>query len=154
MLLDDAVGDGETEPGAGSHLLGGEERIEDALLQPLVDARAGVADEQIDHAFPDRGLDVDELPRRVRQGVARVGQEVDDHLLELDRVADDHRIFRAEIQLHLDLAQAELLVEQREGAPNHAVDPHRLAADRRRPPKGAEVRDDRGGPAHLLQRMA
>src|SRR5205814_422600 len=48
----------------------------------------------------------------------------------------------------------ELLVEQREGASHHAVDPYRLGADRRHPTEGAEVRDDRRGPAHLPQRVA
>src|ERR1700722_7283040 len=45
-LLDDAVDDGQPEPGALALLFGGEERLEQLRARLRVDTRAGVADAQ------------------------------------------------------------------------------------------------------------
>src|SRR5690606_4024144 len=42
VLVDDAVGDRQAQPGAAADRLGGEERVEDALLQVGRDAAAAV----------------------------------------------------------------------------------------------------------------
>src|SRR5919201_5325210 len=74
VLLDDAVGDGEAEPGPGPHVLGREEGIEDALLEPFRNAGAGVTHGHAHVAPVDRAANGDELTPRVRHGVTRVGQ--------------------------------------------------------------------------------
>ena len=123
MLADDAVRDGETKTGTGVHVLGGEERVEDALLQSPRDARSRIVEPELHHAFPDAGVDVDELGGGIGQRVTGVGQEVDEDLLQLDGIAEDERIFGAQVQPHVDLAEVELLLQEREGASDDVVDP-------------------------------
>src|SRR5437870_6132338 len=142
VLADDAVSDGETESGTGAHVLGGEEGVEDALLRSLRYAGPGVAEPEPHHALPDDGVDVDELGGGIRQRVTGVGQEVDEDLLQLDGVAEDEGIFGAEVQPHVDLAEVELLFQEREGTSDDVVDPKRLPADGGRPAERANVRDD------------
>jgi hypothetical protein len=94
VLLDDAVGDGEAEPGPDPHVLGREERIEDALLESFRDAGAGITHGHAHVAHLDGTANGDELTRRVRHGVTRVGQQVDEDLLELDGVGAERHLLR------------------------------------------------------------
>ena len=136
------------------HLLRREEGVEDPLLEPLRDAGARIGTRQVDGPLPDGAGDMHDLARRLRHRVPSVRQQVDQHLLQLDGVADHHRLRRAQVQLDLDLVEAELLVHEREGLLDHLVHRHRLAAHRRHAPERAQVRDDLGGLAHLLHGVA
>ena len=56
---------------------------------------------------------------------------------------------RAHVQFDLDLAEPELLLHERQRAPDHLIHGDQLTADRRHAPEGAKVRDDFGGLADL-----
>src|SRR5207245_6638124 len=47
MIFDDPVGNGEAQPRPVPDFLGREERVEDPLLQPLRDPRAGVGEREV-----------------------------------------------------------------------------------------------------------
>src|SRR5688500_9209010 len=83
VLPDDALRDGAPHAGAVVAGLRGEERLEDALADRVGDARAvvlaGDLDETILPARPDGPAPV---RRRRRRRLARVDEEVDDHLLD------------------------------------------------------------------------
>src|ERR671915_397611 len=112
VLLDDPVSNGQTEAGAFSHVLGGEEWIEDASLKAGRNSVPGIDECDLQYGDADRSRNANHLPRRVEYRVARVGQQVDEHLLELDGIADDHGLFRAEFERHFDLMQAQLLLHK------------------------------------------
>jgi len=65
--------------------------------------------------------------RRVDDRVPGVGEQVDEHLLELDRAAHDHRPLGTQPQLDRDLPQSQLLPDQGQGPLDHRVDGHQLA---------------------------
>ena len=101
-LLDDAVDGGESEPGPAPHFLRGEERFEDVRAHVGRHAGAGVAHLER-HVVARRHRKVSRRERRVRvevagddaefaavgHGIAGVGGEIDQDLLELRRVRDD-----------------------------------------------------------------
>src|SRR5262245_18036587 len=100
VLLDDLVADGEPEPGALAHVLGGEERIEDARQHVGGNAMAVVGDVDRHAAIvAQRGTDAD-LAARLGRRLRRVHQQVGDHLVDLRRRAGDARDV-AEGLLHL-----------------------------------------------------
>src|SRR5260370_13418093 len=154
MLLDDALGDREAEVGAFSDFLGGEEGIENALFQSRRNAWTRVGEAQLYGVVQQLARDLDTPGRHGRQRVARVGQQIDKHLFELNGVADDPgpRLGLWQAQDHLDLAQTELLAHERQRAPNGLGDVYRLATDRRGTAEHAQMRDDLAGFVHLLHR--
>ena len=93
-----------------------------------------VGEDDLDAVALERGADPD--PLRVAgdllERVAGVRQQVDEDLLELDRVAEHDQLLGAEVELDLDRAQAELLLHQRQRALDHLVDVHALERDRTR----------------------
>ena len=100
-LLDGAVDGGKAEAAALARRLGGEERLEEPRARLVVHADAGVADRQHHvgpglHAHVLAGrlvqIDIGGLDHQLaaaRHGVARIGRQVDDHLLHLRRVGFD-----------------------------------------------------------------
>src|SRR5690349_10189542 len=103
MLLDDAVGDRETEPCATPDALGREEWIVNLgdVFRRDADARVGDFDQQ--RAVIGRGgLQPDETP--FGNGVARVEDQVGKDLLQFDGVAESERKIRIVFALYLDLA--------------------------------------------------
>ena len=91
-MLDDAVDGSEAQSGAFAALLGGEERLEDARRNVLGDAESGVADGQHDvvagrhgcvFVFDEDVAGFEQKLASARHGVAGVGGEVHEHLLEL-----------------------------------------------------------------------
>ena len=104
VLFDDAVDDGETQPGPLAHLFGGKERFEDTLLRGLVHARPGVRDGQ---ERKETGLSVpmgrdkvfmqfrlfrlqDELPP-VEHDIPGVDRQVHQHLFQLVAVGKNRQ---------------------------------------------------------------
>src|SRR5579875_174056 len=93
VLLDDAIGDGKTQPGAaavaGCRLaFGGEERIVDTMDVLLGNAAAGVRNPHL-HVMTVVGADGQRAA--ARHGVLGVQEQVQEHLLQLAGVAVDCR---------------------------------------------------------------
>ncbi|RMU74695.1 hypothetical protein ALP23_05341 [Pseudomonas syringae pv. apii] len=107
-LVDDAVTDGQAQPGADTYRFSGEKRLENALQQPRINASTVVLDRQADDIFIALGLDTDPwleipvlFPAR-QQGIPGVDHQVDQHLLKLiDMTTNPHRVDHpADPQLH------------------------------------------------------
>src|SRR5438034_11182625 len=88
VLLDDAVGDREPQPGAGSDVLGREEGVEDARRDLRRNSGAAVGEDDLDRLAFERRADPDLAMRSVLQRVAGIREQVDEDLLELNRVAE------------------------------------------------------------------
>ena len=96
---DDAARDRQALARAAPHFLGGEERIEDARADRLGNAAAGVADRDDDVFAFDARAHRDLADRAgpldlVGDGVRRVHDEVEHHLVDLAAVAGDRRHLR------------------------------------------------------------
>ena len=144
MLLDDAVGHGQAQTGALAHRLGGEEGIEDARLDGLRDAVAAVA--HLDaHQAPipvHTGAQQQFAAALGLHGVVGVVDQVDDHLAQLFRVADDERQVRGQVQAQLDVAQVEIVLRDRGRILDDLVAVHRLAGAARLARVLEQVGDD------------
>src|SRR5581483_11384861 len=103
-------------------LLGGEERIEDALLQFLRNTRASIAKRQDDRLTFDGSGDGDNLGVGLGQRIAGIGQQVDEDLFELNSIGVDERVRLVEAKLDGDLPQAELFPYEGERALNNLID--------------------------------
>ena len=118
MGADDLVGQGKAEAGAFAGLLCGEEGLEDVLHRLLVHAAAGVGDAQADVARPFLGnllfreerrqltarhdtAPDGQLSARGADGVDGVDADVQQHLLQLGRIAQN--AFAAELIFFLQL---------------------------------------------------
>ena len=148
VLLDDRVGDGQSEAGAFSDFLRREERIEHARLHVFRHARAIVVHLENHRVF----LRV--VPGADDQRSAAVGAEhrlfgVDDEieqdLLNLVRVGEDAGQAGGERLEDVDVAQPLFVAAQRERLAHHLVEvdhrPRGVALAR----EGQEVPDDPGG---------
>src|SRR5258707_11453117 len=114
VVLDNAVGDGKTKTCPRSHLLGGEERIEDALLESCRDARAAIFHLQLHDVHLHHTGDGDHLAWHACQCIACIGEQIDEDLFQLDGVAPHNHLVCREVHLHLDLPQTQLFGHQRE----------------------------------------
>lgn len=78
MLFHDRIDQREAQPGALSRVLGGEEWLEQPILDGLGNSTALILDDQVDRLLGLLAADADRATWR--RGVPRVGQQVDDHL--------------------------------------------------------------------------
>src|SRR6266849_7859344 len=85
VLLDDAVADRKSQPGAAAGRLGGKERIENADQVFAGDAHPGIGDLNLDVAVLRRRAHLEHSARR--HGVARVHEQVQEDLLQAVRRA-------------------------------------------------------------------
>src|SRR5256886_11603740 len=154
VLLDDPVGDGQAQARALADLLGGEERIEDPPLEPGGNSAPGIGERDVHRPGADRTRNANLLARRLGHRVARVGQHIDEDLLQLNRIPHDQRLLWTQVYRDLDLAQPQLLPHERKRPRDHVPQGDRLAADLGRPPEGTQVRDDLRGLADLLHGVA
>src|SRR5438067_9694676 len=115
VLLDDPIRDGQAEAGAFADFLGGEERIEDPQLKSGRNPVPGIDERDLDRRGGDGSRNANRLAWRVEHRVARVRQQVDEHLLELDRIAHDYRLLRPQVDRYLDLVQSQLLLPEDKG---------------------------------------
>ena len=145
VLLDDAVGDRQPEPGALADGLGGEERIVDAG-QVLGRMPAPVSD--LDDRAPslDRRGTVSQPPRH---RVAGVEEQVQEHLLQLVLDALHATGWSASSLRTLMLLLLELMLEQREHVVDHRVQVDRAGVDLRRTRQVEQAVDDLGRPERL-----
>ena len=92
VLLHDAVGEAETEPGALALRFGGEERVEDLLEVLRADTRAVVNDPQPHLRVGAAGAhDNVAIAAEGLQGLPGVAHDVEDDLLELVGIAEQER---------------------------------------------------------------
>src|SRR3989442_3054660 len=82
MLLDDSVRDGQAQARAFPDFLSGEERIEDPPLESGWNPVPGIEERDLHRLGADRSRNPNRLAWRVDHGVARVRQQVDEHLLK------------------------------------------------------------------------
>ena len=113
MVVDDAVDHRQPHSRAASDRLGGVERLEHALAHCVAHAAAGVGDRQHDpgaaqrraarraHGVGRLAAEADPDRARAVDRVARVDAEIEQHLLDLHRVADDRgrRVVERGVQL-------------------------------------------------------
>src|SRR5439155_19756928 len=150
VLFDDAVSDGQTEARALPDLLGGEERVEDPPLQPGRNPGSGIGERELRRGGADPTRNANRLAWRISHRVARVRQQVDEHLLHLDGISYDPGLLRPQVEGDRDLAQPELLLHERKRPLDDLPQGHRLAAGGGRPPGRTQMGDDRWGLATLL----
>ena len=110
----------------------------------------GIGDRNLHRPGADRARDANRLAWRIGHGIARVRQQVDEDLLQLDGIPQDHGLLRTQVDRHLDLAQVELLLHEGQRLLDHLPQGDRLAADGCRPSERAQMGDDLRGLADLL----
>src|SRR5207247_3790028 len=134
-------------------LLSGKEWIEDTLLEPGRNPGPGIGERNHRRPAAHHTLDANRSACLVVYRIARVGQQVDEYLLQLDGIAYDHRLLRAQVDRDLDRAQPELFPHERKRPLDHLPQGDGLAARGRRSPEGAQARDALRGRAALLHGM-
>src|SRR4051812_48955830 len=108
MLAHDAIANAQAEAGPLAHFFGGEEWIEDAVR--VRDSAAVVGEAELDVRLAHRGGDLDAtVPFRLAHRVIRVVDDVEEHLLQLVRVANYGRQFRVEALDHLNAVAGEVV---------------------------------------------
>ena len=87
MLAHDAITDAQAQPGSLPHFLGGKKRIKDALR--MLDAFAVIAEKDLNPAAILNGFDLNQAgsPGGLH-GVISVVQDIEKHLLQLMRIAN------------------------------------------------------------------
>ena len=122
VLLDDPVGDGQPEARATADGLGREKRIVDPGKLLGWDPRASIGNFHHDAAgfHPAR----DRQPAAAWHRVARVEEQVQEHLLELVLDAEHRDGKRGELPPHSDSPDRELMLEQGEDVTDHRVQVH------------------------------
>ena len=139
VLLDDSVGDGETEAGPLADVFRREERIVDAREVIRRDARSGIG--HLDHRLAARARH-DRQPAAFRHGVTRIEEQVQEDLLQLVLDALHQRRHGRQFLAHLDAAGAKLMLEERQHVVDHRVHVDRTAVDLRRPRQIEQAVDD------------
>jgi hypothetical protein len=137
VLLDDPIRDGQPQARAFADLLGGEERIEDPRLEPGRNPVPAIDERDLHRRRADRSRNANRLAWRADERVARVRQQVDEHLLQLDGIPNDDGLFRAQVERDFDLAQSELLLHEGQRTLDHLPQGDRLTAGGGRPSKRA-----------------
>src|SRR5258708_5945016 len=87
MLLDSTVRNRETKTGSRTDFFCSKEWIKNALFQPCWYPWAGITHTNIHDVRLPRACNGNDLAFRIGNGITRIGQQVDEHLLELDGVA-------------------------------------------------------------------
>ncbi len=117
--LDDAVGDRESQPGAG--LLGREERLEDPRAHFVRDARARVGDPQLHRLLRDVRRGGEAQFAALHHGLGGVEHDVQDDLAHLVGVGQDGGEVWVQLVHDLGVAEDRLVADQRQGVFHHLV---------------------------------
>ena len=112
VRVDDRPAD--RQPHAEPSGLGGDEGLEDALELRLLQAGAGIADRHLDAQSRALAGRDDQIPRAVddRHRLARIDQQVEDHLLELDAVTGHRGQSRRTIERHRDAPSLDVVPDE------------------------------------------
>src|SRR5439155_25218509 len=103
---------GQTETGAFPDFLGREERIEDSSFESGWNPGAAIGKRDLHASGGERTRNPNRLAWRLGHRIACVGQQVDEHLLELDRIPYDAWILGTQIQYDLHVTQPQLLLHE------------------------------------------
>ncbi len=129
--------------------LGGEEGIEDPLLDVLGDARPVVAHVQLDAAVLRHGLDDDATEGTARERLLGVHQEIQDHLPQpIGRALHVGQL--GQLGGHRDLAIG-VQLGQADGLPRHGVEVHRGRVVRVRTREAAQAVHDACDALHPVE---
>ena len=127
MGLDEAESDRQTKAGSRSDCLGSEERIEDSGKDSRGDPRAGIGERDLDAVFVSAEAFDHQGPASHKvEGVARIGDEIEADLRELDRIAPEARQRLIECQPEIDLVKAKLFGEEGGRTMNDRIEIHLL----------------------------
>ncbi len=161
MLFDDAVGGCQPHSRALPRLLGGEERLEDALARFGVHAPAGVGNRQnriatgrnvrIEPAVRVvqlRHLRFDQQSSSVGHGIARVQAQIHEHLLKLRGIGFDS-IDSGGGDFELDIF-ANYFVQKADQPAGNGIDVHGLRLQHLAPREGQQFPRKRRGPFRLF----
>ena len=122
VLVNDPVGDRQAQSGAAADRFRGEERVVDPR-QVL----GGNARSRVGH-LGDGAIAVDACrdrqPATPRHRVARVEEQVQEHLLQLMLDAEDLHGRGGQLSSDLDLCRRELMLEEREHVGDHRIEIH------------------------------
>src|SRR5688500_8622860 len=122
MILKNSIRNREAKSCSGSDVFGAEEWIKDALLKPRRDTGTAVLHDD-GHVMVVHGrLHGNLLRRHFSHGIARVREEIDKNLLELDRTAAYQGIGGSQIQPHLNLMETKLFLNQRDRLRDDIID--------------------------------
>ena len=132
MVADDAVAHRQPQAGALDRRLGGVERLEDGVHILGADADAGVADGHRHPLALQPGLHRDRA-LRVLAGVGGVGEQVEEHLLDLVGYDDNGRQAGGVVALHHDPLVLEIALLKQEERFQCGLHIHRPAQVRRGP---------------------
>src|SRR5205807_9763583 len=122
VLLDNTIGNRETKTCSCTHLFGGKERIKDALFEPIRYTRARIGNCYMHRVCFDATCDGNNFVGCIDKGISCIGQQINKDLLNLDGVAYHYYIFSREVELNINLPQAQLFPHQRESALNDLGD--------------------------------
>src|SRR6195256_591758 len=150
MLLDDAVANAQTEAGSLSHLLGGEEGIENAV--GMGDAVAIVAERDF-HGIAGLGrhdLDARRATYGVH-GVVGVVKDIEKDLLQLVRVTNDIGQSFIKVLDDFHAMTIEVIGPQLDGAAQDDIELHGITLWRHLPGKTQQILDNLFGALRLLQ---
>jgi len=143
VTVDNGTADGETQPHARRLL--SEECIKDTILILLGDAGSGVAYGQHDRRSVlnfSRKAQLPIIAGRGAQSIDRVPDQVQNHLLQLDRVGLHDRLIGAEIGRYGNPACEQVGLGQGDRVPDKVVDVHGVAIARLGLEQRAYARDD------------
>src|SRR5438874_1897248 len=114
VLFDNTIGNREAKTRSCTHLFGSKERIKDALFESIRYTQARIRNCYMHHVCFDATCDGDNFVVCIGQGISCIGQQINKNLLNLDGVAYHYCIFSREVELNINLPQAQLFPHQRE----------------------------------------
>src|SRR5215469_15657821 len=121
VLLNNAIGDGQPQPGAPAlAVLGrsfrGEKRVVNAPNVLLRNACTGIGNHHA-HAIAVRSCDTERSP--LRHGILGVQKEIQEHLLQAPWISLNSRQMRREFVMHANPRGFELMLQQAQGIEDH-----------------------------------
>ena len=152
VRLHDRVGDGKAEPRSLARLLRREERREEALHDVVRNAGAGVGHAQMDMTVEPRGnRDVARAFARIlRSRLRGIRDQIEDDLLQAVPVAQDLGKHAAQLPIHHDVVELQVVGHERQGAAEDVIQIHQRALSGSFAREGEQVPHDAARPLRLL----
>src|SRR5437879_13392720 len=128
VLLDDPICDGQAQSRPFPDLLSGEEGIKDPPLDRRGNPLSSVGERDLHALGAERSRNANCFTWRLGHCVARIRQQVDENLLELNWISNNYGFLRAQVDRDPDLTQPELLLHERQRPLDHLPKGDRLVA--------------------------
>src|SRR5712671_3982686 len=156
MFAHDAKNDGQTKTGADAGRLGSEKGIKDARLNGLGNTRTVVADFQQYALFCDApGLYTNDATFTLRfDRMARIADQVHQHLLELPGIAVDEREHGIEIEFHANILGCGVEALKFESASDNLIKRNATSLGTRVPGGEQKLAQDSAGALRFLENLA